>query len=109
MPDYPKFQLSKFLAGSRDYQIVVRTDDAKELIKAMTEIKDFVQQIENKQQTPKQAQNEAPSGLKAMCNLHHVEMVGREGKFGQFWSHKYIDPQGNEFWCDGKKMKPVKK
>ena len=31
------------------------------------------------------------------CPIHNEEMVGREGKFGYFYSHK-----NGEEWCNGK-------
>jgi len=49
MSDFPKFQLSKFLNGSRDYQVVVRTDDADELIEAMKQIKPLVKALEGQE------------------------------------------------------------
>lgn len=43
---YNKFQLSKMFGNNREYQVVIRTDDAQELIDALKQIKPFIQVIE---------------------------------------------------------------
>lgn len=102
---YPKYQLSKFVDKRRDYQIVIRTNDANELIAAMKKIKPLIEGIEKREATiakanppqPAQAQaTQAMDGLRRICKSHGVDMVygqskkinPRTGQPFEYWSHK---------------------
>ena len=99
----PKFQLSKFLGANKEYQIVVRTQTAQELIDSMRDIKSLIEGIDKKASEPAQK-----TGLQGHCDLHNIDMKRFDGQYGEFWSHMYTDENGNKFFCDGKKLKPAK-
>ena len=105
MEDICKFQMSKFLSGSRDYQVVVRAQTIEEFKQALIDIKPIVEGIENA--SPKKVE-QVPSNLAGFCQLHKRDMKSKMGQYGEFWSHFHEDEQGNKWWCDGKKLKPAK-
>ena len=95
---YPRYQWSYFVGGSRDQQIVFRTEKWD----------DFLSEVKKMKAALKVEEKPVQPALEALCPLHSVPLIRREGQYGEFWSHKYIDGNGKEFWCDGKKMKPAK-
>lgn len=103
---FPKFQISKFLAGNRDYQVVIRTNDANELIQALKDIKPLVEQLEQKAGST--TSTPAPTyrdDLTSTCPIHNVPMEQKDGQYGMYWSHR-IEGTG---YCNGKKVTPFKK
>ncbi len=96
MEAFPKLQFSKFIGQD---QVVVRSDDKTEFLDLVTFIEDFVKKqpiIQQTVQKPVAGQQVSKSDTK-MCPIHDVEMKGREGKFGRFYSHNI-----NGTWCNGK-------
>lgn len=75
MSDFSKYQLSKFLDGKRDYQVVVRSDDFDDLLACMKNMKILVEQIEKKEQTTPVNQ----PGLQANCETCGTKMEYKEG------------------------------
>lgn len=69
---YNKFQLSKMFGNNREYQVVIRTDDAQELIDALKQIKPFIQGIEGEI-----LGNEAHAnpGITTLCAVHNASMT----------------------------------
>ena len=79
MSDYPKYQISRFVDGSRDYQVVVRADDFDELLDAMKNMKTITEQISKKK-------SNGEGSPTAKCETCGNEMNYKEGyKDGKQW------------------------
>ena len=91
--NYPKYQFSIFPNGSRDEQLVIRTDTFEELIEAKKDIDKIVEKKAAKltPATPTQPD---------WCPIHSCQMTMKKNqKTGQtFFSHRL--PDGS--WCNGK-------
>lgn len=78
--NYPKYQLSKFLGGNKDYQVVVRADDFDEFQEAMNNMKKLVKILEKK------TNGETSNHPKAKCKDCGAEMIYKSGnKNGKKW------------------------
>lgn len=110
MADYPKFQLSKFIDPKREYQIVIRTESAEGMRDALEAMKPFVEGIKNRMAAKPDTRTFVPIAQTptygSHCDIHDVEMQQKEWQGKTFWSHRTEDGQ---YWCNGKKLTPVKK
>ncbi len=102
---YNKYQISKMIDK---WQVVIRTDDYKELVSAMEEMKPLIEQIEKKElekRAPEVHTGGSQPALTSICPTHNVEMQPKTGMYGTYWSHT-IPEVG---FCNGKKITPFKK
>lgn len=101
----PKFQISKFLGKGRDYQVVIRTQTAAELVAAMEEIKPLIEGIEKKtaQAVPQEV---AQKSTDNWCDIHQVGMkLNKNGKP----YHMDRDRDESDQFCNGYGFKGDKK
>lgn len=76
MNDICKFQMSKFLNGSRDYQVVVRANDIEEFQQALAQMKPIVDALEKDMpQKSNPVDNMQKQLLNQKCKKCGAEMV----------------------------------
>lgn len=92
MGNYPKWQISKFINGDRNIQEVFRSDDDKEYEQVRTK---WLKEVEARKEI-KEMTAPAPADTQ-LCPIHKVQMTGKEGKYGRFYSHRT-----ETGWCNGK-------
>lgn len=107
---FPRFQMSKFIGKSRDYQIVIRTNSANDLRQAMNDIKPFIDGLEAREQDSQpqtqpnpRTQHEFSLSLEATCKVHQCQMSeGVSRKTGKpYWFHDTAEGR-----CFGKGVQP---
>ena len=101
MSDTNKFQWSRQV--DKDIY-VVRSDDFDELedgigkVEKRLQIENFDKEIVQPRKEQKVESKTEEKSDTQICPIHKVEMTGREGKYGYFYSHK--TDAGT--WCNGR-------
>jgi len=98
MSDYPAYQYSVFLKGSRDEQLVIRADNWEEFMELKKNADVIISKVETKP-----TQNNLSAGV---CSIHNVPLIEKNGKFGVFYSHAGV-VNGKTVYCQGKGYKGV--
>ena len=98
MSEFPKFQISKFVGKSRDYQVVLRTDDLEELTDAMSSIKPLIKELEEfvGEKVVEQAGSKQNGDW---CDYHQVPM--RRNKNNKLYHLDNTREEGDQF-CNGR-------